>query len=222
MAEAALVDEDQAVRMPDSLTFEQGAVIEPAAVAWAAVRTGDVGAGQHVLVSGVGPIGALAALAAAAAGADAVVREPNPGRAAHVADLGFEVLDPHAVDIVRECVECGSGGIDVAIECSGRESALQAALRSLWPGGRVVQTGLPTRPATFDVASLVLRGLSMLGSVGYRLRSWSFLTDEVGSCRLAVERIITGYVGLADAVRNGFERLLDPTDAVKILVNINS
>jgi (R,R)-butanediol dehydrogenase/meso-butanediol dehydrogenase/diacetyl reductase len=223
MADLALVDADQVFRMPDALTWEQGAMIEPTAVSWSAVRTGGVAEGDSVLVTGAGPIGALAALAAAAAGARVLVSEPNRARRARVEDLGFDVIDPRAVDVARTCQEWSPGGVDVAIECSGQEPAIQAALAAVRPGGRVVQAGVPVRPPTLDLASLMLRGLTIVGSVGFPVRCWPELMDEVASGALPIDRLMTGRVTMENAVADGFERLLDPAgDAIKILVEVGS
>jgi len=221
MGELALVDAGQAVRMPDELTWEQGAMIEPAAVSWSAVRTGEVSAGDSVLVTGAGPIGSLAAVAAAAAGARVLVSEPNQRRGARVAALGFDVIDPRAVDVSEACREWSPGGVDVAIECSGQPAAIQASLAALAPGGRVVQTGVPVRPTELDLARLMLSGLSIVGSVGYPIRCWPELMGEVASGALSIERVMTARIPINDAVSDGFERLLDPSgDDIKILVDI--
>ncbi len=221
MGELALVDSAQAVRMPEALTWEQGAMIEPAAVSWSAVKMGEVGEEDSVLVTGAGPIGALAALAAAAAGARVLVSEPNPRRGARVAALGFDVIDPRAGDVVEACREWSAGGVDVAIECSGQAPAIQASLAALAPSGRVVQTGVPVRPVEIDLARLMLSGLSIVGSVGYPIRCWPELMGEVASGALPIDQVMTGRVPMEDAVAGGFERLLDPSsDEIKILVDI--
>src|SRR4051794_17429180 len=88
MGELATVLEYQVAVIPDGLTYEQGALIEPAAVAVYGVERGRVRPGDHVLVTGGGPIGALAVLAARAAGAASVyLSEPNPERRAHAQKL---------------------------------------------------------------------------------------------------------------------------------------
>jgi (R,R)-butanediol dehydrogenase/meso-butanediol dehydrogenase/diacetyl reductase len=223
MADLALVDADQLFRMPDALTWEQGAMIEPTAVSWSAVKTGGVGDGDSVLVTGAGPIGALAALAAAAAGARVLVSEPNPSRGARAEELGFEVIDPREVEVAGACREWSPGGVDVAIECSGQESAIHASLAALRPGGRVVQAGVPVRPTPLDLASLMLRGLTIVGSVGFPVRCWPELMDEVAAGALPIDRVLTGRVTMENAVADGFERLLDPGgDAIKILIEVGS
>jgi (R,R)-butanediol dehydrogenase/meso-butanediol dehydrogenase/diacetyl reductase len=221
MADLALIDEAQANPIPDALTWEQGALIEPAAVSWSAVQVGAVAPGQTVLVTGAGPIGALAALAAASAGAEVLISEPSPSRARLAEGLGFPVIDPRDGDVAAQCRERFGEGVHVAIECSGQEVAIRDALAALRPGGRVVQTGVPPALTTLELRSLMMRGLSIVGSVGYPLRCWPTVIEEVVSGRYPVERVISGKVTLDTAVRLGFDRMLDPDGgAVKVLIDV--
>ena len=183
MAELALVQERQASPMPDSLTWEQGAMIEPAAVSWAAAQAaGEVAPGQSVLVTGFGPIGALAAFAAVAAGGEARRRAEFRARRAR-RRAGLRRRRPALWPSPRRRPATRfADGVDVAIECAGVEAAIQGALASLRPGGVVVQTGVPATPPTLDLRSLMLRGLSIVAVlVGYPLSCWPTVMDEVAS-----------------------------------------
>ena len=113
MGEYAVVADHQVARLPDEMTAEQGALVEPTAVALHAVTSAPVRAGDIVLVTGGGPIGQLVALCAMAAGAGAVyLSEPNPRRRRHAETLGLAgVLDPNDGDVVaplREQFPAGS------------------------------------------------------------------------------------------------------------------
>src|SRR5580765_8633559 len=101
MGEVATVAEYQVVRLPDGVTYEQGALIEPTAVAAYGVERARVAPGDRVLVTGAGPIGALAALCARSAGASTVyVSEPNAARRARAEALDVAVvLDPTEFDV---------------------------------------------------------------------------------------------------------------------------
>ena len=221
MAPLALVGEAQVARVPAGVSLEQAALVEPAAVAASAVAAGGLDGGGAVLVLGAGPIGALAALVAREQGAaDVVVAEPQPGRAARMRDLGFDVLDPAAADVARACRDRHPGGVDAAIECSGSPAAVRAALAAVAPGGRVVQAGLVERPLEVDALDLTLRGVSWIGSVGYPLDAWPGLLDRVAAGALPLERVVTGRVALEDAVAGGFRRLAAGGDDVKLLVDV--
>ena len=89
MSELAVINDYNAAKVPDSISDEEAAMIEPAAVALYAVDRGGVQAGSTVLVAGAGPIGALTILCAHAAGAAKIfVSEPNASRRKTIASLG--------------------------------------------------------------------------------------------------------------------------------------
>ena len=222
IAELAVLPEAILTVLPDAVSEQQGALVEPAAVAAYGVDAGRVKPGDRVLVTGAGPIGALAALYAASLGARVFVSEPNPARQALVKSLGIaEVLDPGAVDVAAYLRDCCDGvGVDAAIECSGSERALQTALASVRSAGRVVQTGLHTRPAAIDAMLLAQRDLSLIGTWCYPVTDFPRIAALIAAGRFPVERIVTARIAIEDIVAKGFETLLSPTgDQVKVLVN---
>ena len=144
-ASAAVVQDYQAWPLPDSVSYEQGALIEPAAAAAYGVQRASVQPGDSVLVTGGGPIGQLAMLASFAAGAVAVsVSEPNAHRRALALALGAtQAFDPSDTEIEERLREQTGGlGVDAAIECAGFESALRTCLAAVRPRGTVAQVGL--------------------------------------------------------------------------------
>lgn len=222
LASRAVVDDYQAWRLPDSLSYEQGAMIEPAAVAAYGVARGGVAPGDSVLVCGSGPIGALTVLAAYAAGAGEVfLSEPNPARAgwASVLDTAA-VLDPGEVDVAEWLRDRTDGlGVDVAIECSGSEPGLQSAISAVRTRGTVAQVGLHVAPAAIDPMRLAEREITLVGTWAYDVHEWPRYMAQVASGAFVVEKIITDKIGLEDVVTGGFEVLTDPTaDQIKILV----
>src|SRR5579872_3279528 len=81
-------------RLPDSLTMQQGALVEPIAVACHDVRMGGVAAGEYVVVLGGGPIGLLVAMVAKSKGARVVVSEVNQFRLNLAREFGLEAVNP--------------------------------------------------------------------------------------------------------------------------------
>jgi (R,R)-butanediol dehydrogenase/meso-butanediol dehydrogenase/diacetyl reductase len=223
MAELALVDDFQVSVMPDELSWEQGAMIEPAAVSWNAVQIGGVRAGQSVVVTGFGPIGALAALAATAEDAEVLVSEPNPARAAQAQALGFATIDPLAGEFSELVRATFVEGADAVIECSGVQRAIQDSLGALKGGGILVQTGVPVTTPTLDLRSLMLRGLRISGSVGFPVDCWPTVMGLVASGRYPVEKILSGTVPFDDQLPRVFERLLDPAgDELKVIIEVGA
>ncbi|HZJ67159.1 MAG TPA: 2,3-butanediol dehydrogenase [Kofleriaceae bacterium] len=222
LAELAVLPEAILTVLPDAVSGLQGALVEPAAVAAYGVDAAHVRPGDSVLITGAGPIGALAALYAATLGAHVFVSEPSPGRRALIRSLGVaEVLDPTTTDVAAYLKDRHDGiGVDAAIECSGNERALQAALASVRSAGRVAQTGLHTRPASIDAMVLAQRDLTLVGTWCYPVTDFPRIVGLIASGRFPVEKIVTAKIALADIIAQGFEALLSPTgDQVKVLVN---
>lgn len=222
MSPLAVVDDYQAWRLPEALSYEQGAMIEPAAVAAYGVARGGVLPGDRVLVSGAGPIGALTVLAAQAAGAGEVfLSEPNPRRAARAEVLEpAAVLDPTDVDVAEWLHDRTDGlGVDVAIECSGSEPGLRTSMSAVRTRGTVAQVGLHVADAAIDPMRLAEREITLVGTWAYDVHAWPRYMAQVASGAFQVEKVITGKIGLDDVVTRGFDVLTDPTaDQIKILV----
>ena len=222
MAELATVAEYQVVRLPDDVSYRQGALIEPTAVAAYGVERAGVSPGDRVLVTGAGPIGALAALCARAAGASTVyVSEPNPARRARAEALGVAtVLDPTSVDVPELLREQSDGlGVDVAIECSGHPNGFAAAVGSLRRRGTLAQTGLFVGEASVEPMLWALNDLTIVGTWCYWVYDFDRIAAQIAAGALPVERVITNNVTL-DEAPDAFARLASGTaDEIKVLVD---
>ena len=164
------------------------------------------------MVTGAGPIGALAAMASLAVGAGEVyLAEPNPSRAAFVRslDLGMVLTDvgDDLVDRIRDLTH--GEGIDVAIECAGKEAALNACVDSVKPQGTIVQTALHVAPARTNPERWAARDLTLEGTWCYAVTDWPRVIRLIATGRFAVERIVTAQLPLERVVTDGFDRLMD-------------
>jgi len=225
LANFAVVKESQCAVLPDTVSDLEGALIEPATVAaygvdWAGVTGGDI-----VLVTGAGPIGVLSAMYASAIGAATVIiAEPNPNRAnlARAMDIG-PVVDPTMDGFSDLIADLTDGvGVDLSVECSGTTPGLTTAISSARARGRVVQTGLHTKPATVDMMEVANREIAIYGSWCYNLTDWPRIIRLVAAGKYPVSQAVTSTIPLADVVTQGFDVLVDPTgDQLKVLVNSN-
>ena len=128
MQSELLIKEDNLVFLPDSVSFEAGAMVEPSAVCLHAVKRAGVSDGSHVLIYGAGTIGLLCAMWARILGAEGVyLKEPDPTRCSFVEKIGFSVY--------------GGESVDVIIEASGAQAALSDAIENCQPLGRVALVG---------------------------------------------------------------------------------
>jgi (R,R)-butanediol dehydrogenase / meso-butanediol dehydrogenase / diacetyl reductase len=221
MGQLATVAEYQVVRLPDGVTYRQGALIEPTAVAAYGVERAGVAPGDRVLVTGAGPIGALAALCARAAGASTVyVSEPNAARRARADVLGVAtVLDPTSVDVPQLLHDETDGlGVDVAIECSGHPAGFAAGIRSLRRRGTLAQTGLFVGEASVEPMLWALNDLTIVGTWCYWVYDFDRIAAQIAAGDLPVERVITSSVPL-DGAPDAFALLSSGTaDEIKVLV----
>src|SRR4051794_9255710 len=222
MGQLATVADYQIVPLPDEVSYEQAALIEPTAVAAYGVERGGVAPGDRVLITGAGPIGALAALCAHSAGASTVyVSEPNAARRARAEALGVAtVLDPTAVDVPELLHdETGGIGVDVAIECSGHPAGFAAAIASLRKRGTLAQTGLFVGEATVEPMLWSLNDLTIVGTWCYWVYEFDRVVAQIAAGSLPVERVVTSTVTLDDAPE-AFARLASgAADEIKVLVD---
>jgi (R,R)-butanediol dehydrogenase/meso-butanediol dehydrogenase/diacetyl reductase len=223
LAQYAVLKEYQVSTLPDEVSDLEGAVVEPASVAAYGIDRVGVRGGDVVLVTGAGPIGVLSAMYADALGASTVIiAEPNPNRAAlaRAMDIG-PVLDPTADGFRESVMEITRGsGCDVVAECSGSTPGLTTAMDSVKTRGKIVQTGLHTKPATIDAMRLSEKDISYVGSWCYLITDWPRIIRMIASGKYPVAKAVTTQIGLEDVVTKGFDVLVNPTgDQLKVLVS---
>ena len=202
MGELATVAEYQVVRLPPEVSYRQGALIEPTAVAAYGVERAGVAPGDSVMITGAGPIGALAALCAHAAGAARVyVSEPNAARRARAEALGVAtVVDPTSTDVPGFLHDETEGlGVDVAIECSGHPAGFDSAIRSLRRRGTLAQTGLFVGEASVDPMLWSLNDLTIVGTWCYWVYDFDRIAAQIATGQLPVENVVTSTVSLDEA-----------------------
>jgi L-iditol 2-dehydrogenase len=206
-------------RLPDSISFDVGAVIDPASIALHVARRGNIKPGDTVAVTGAGAIGLLAADAALICGAARVIMVGRGHRLERAGSLGFEMVDTTSGDpvaAVRELTD--SLGADVVLECAGVPQTLTWALAMLRRGGRCAMVGIPTQPVEITCQPLVLDELELVGSrasAGEMRRVIPFIANG----RMRAKELITHHFALADyeqALRTFNDR---SSGAIKIIVN---
>jgi len=151
-------------RLPDNLTFEEGAMLDTAAVALRGVRRGQIEAGDTVAIVGSGPVGILAMQFARAAGAKQVIVVGRGARLRQAEALGAVTVDCEHTDPVRRVLDLTDGyGAEVVIECAGTREACMRAIDMTKRGGRVVMVGIPTDRVEIPWSKIVLDQIDMVG-----------------------------------------------------------
>ncbi len=185
--------------LPESMSMDEGAMLEPLAVGlWAAKRAG-VEAGDTVAILGAGPIGLTTLQSAVAEGATrAIVSDLEAGRLALAARLGAtDTIDASEVDAEEAIMDLTDGrGVDVAFECAGAVPALQMAMRVAKNGGTVQIVGMPAEQhPEIPLYEIINRELDVKGLFRYA-NCYPPGVSLVTSGRVDVEALVTHHFDL--------------------------
>lgn len=209
-------------KLPGGMSMEEGAMVEPSAVALHAVNLAHVSPGDKLLIVGGGIIGLLCAAWARLGGATYIgLSEMNAKRrqkAFHYGDVD-EVFDAADPQLHKTLLTATGGGFSKVIECAGPAPAVTSAIGAATSGGVVVLAGISYADVPVSTMRINMRELTLKGAYGYTLDEFDRAMDYIARKSLKTERFIDDTVRLED-VQRSFERLTDPAgDAVKIMIN---
>ncbi|MBS7624807.1 NAD(P)-dependent alcohol dehydrogenase [Candidatus Bathyarchaeota archaeon] len=189
--------------MPENMTYEEGAMIEPLAVGLMAAKRGNISVHDSVAVFGAGPIGLLALQASKSHGAiETYAIDVIEYRLEYASRMGAEfAINASKEDPVRRVMELTNNkGVDVVIEASGSPKALQQALDVVKPGGRVVLVGYPLTEVPIFIDIILMKELDIRGVHRY-----------ANVFPTAIRLVSSGKVDVKSLVTHVFplERILD-------------
>ena len=194
----------------DGLTFEEGAVIEPACIATSAVIHGRISPRDNVLVIGPGPIGLIAAqVAKKVYGAKRVILSgTRDERLARAKDYTDAQINVKKCDIAEEIRSITRGeGVDVILEAAGAVDSFEVAAKVLAPAGRIVTCGFfGTKQAPCQWDFISTNDVQIIGSLGSP-GIWDFVIGLVESGRLDLDGIISHVLPLKS--KEDFMKALD-------------
>ena len=187
-------------RLPDGLSLQLGALIEPLAVACHDVRLGELRAGEQAVVIGGGPIGMLIALVARHTGANVLISEPNPARLELASTLGLTTVNPKERDLVAEVERFTNGAMaDVVFEVSGVSAGVQAMTQVARARGRIVMVAIHADPKPVDLFRFFWRELRLIGTRVYEPEDFEQAIQLAASGELPLDKLITQVLPLAEA-----------------------
>ena len=205
-------------KMPDQLSMEQGALVEPAAVALHAVRLSRIKAGDTAAVFGAGPIGLLVVESLRVAGASEIhVVEPSELRRRKALDLGAtSAIDPTTQDAVA-AIRAATGGVHVAFEVTGVPQVLPNCIDATRHEGQVLVVSIWESEASFQPNSVVLKERQLQGTIAYR-NVYPAVMALMTQGYFSADQMVTKRIPLDKIVAEGFEALVAEKSQVKILV----
>jgi 2-desacetyl-2-hydroxyethyl bacteriochlorophyllide A dehydrogenase len=205
-------------RLPDSLSFEQGALVEPIAVACHDVRLADVKPDEYVVVQGGGPIGTLVALVAESRGGRVVMTEINPYRIRLAKDLGLDVINPQETDVVSVVnEETGGAGADVVFEVSGSAAGAELMTKLPRTRGRICVVAIFAEPPKVDLFRFFWRELRLLGARVYEHQDFDAAIQLAASGKLPLDRLVS-KVAPIEELAESFHLMESGGDVMKILM----
>ena len=191
--EYVAIQSDFAHAIPDSISDEAAALIEPLSVGIWACKRADVGPGSTVLIAGAGPIGVIMAQTARAFGATTIyITDIADDRRAFALQHGAT----HALDPRTESVE--GLDVDAFIDASGVAAAVQTGIRAVRPGGRAILVGMGNDSVELPVSFIQNREIWLSGVFRYA-NTWPLGIKLVESGAVDLDVLVTGRFPLANA-----------------------
>jgi Zn-dependent alcohol dehydrogenase len=228
-ADATVVPERSCVPIPRDVPFDVAGLVGCAVTTGvgAVWRTAQVRPGDRVAVIGCGGVGLSAVLGALAAGAGTVIAvDVNADKLATAQELGADAAVEwagSAEETAAGVVDASGGGVDYAIEATGRPEAMQAAFLSTRPRGAAVLIGIPREDAVLELPALTIPRMErrVLGSIygsSRPERDFALTLDLYRRGRLPLDRLVSHRLPLAD-VEEAFE-LLRAGDALRAVLTL--
>ncbi|MCG7346528.1 2,3-butanediol dehydrogenase [Sporosarcina sp. ACRSL] len=215
--------ENHIYKLPEGMTLQDGALVEPTAVAVQAIKEGNMQFGNTVAVFGAGPIGLLTIIAAKAAGASKIFAfDLSDQRLEKAKELGAtHVFNSGQVDPVQAIKEVVPHGVDVSFEVAGVAPTFKQAIDATRARGTMVIVSIFARPIEWNPMQLTNTGVKVTSTIAYTPTTFQQTVDLIGTGQLKPQGIITSQIELDDIVDKGFEALTNDKTQSKILVKLS-
>ena len=205
-------------KLPDSLSLQHGALIEPVAVACHDVRLGEVQPGEHCVVLGGGPIGLLIALVAKYEGANVLVSEVNPARIALANSMGLHTVNPLEKNLAAAVAAWSSEAMaDVVFEVSGTAPAVQVMTDLPNVRGRIVMVAIHPEPKPVNLFRFFWSEIRMIGARLYEPEDFDKAIQLAAAGVLPLDALIT-RVDPLEATQQVFEAIDANPEGMKYLI----
>ena len=209
-------------KLPDNVSFAEGAMVEPLAVGMHAASKAGIRPGDVAVVSGAGPIGMVTALSALAGGCSHVfITDVIQEKLDLAATLGqiipVNVREQNLAQTVRGLT--GGTGADIVFEASGNPQAAAAVFEPLAPGGTVVYIGCPVEPVSLEIVAAQVKEARILTIFRYA-HVFPRALGLMSSGAIDVKPLITDRFAFADGVAAFDYACHMPPASVKVQIEL--
>jgi threonine dehydrogenase-like Zn-dependent dehydrogenase len=219
-AEFAKVPTNVATRLPSTLSMADGALIEPLAISLYGVQLAQIRPGDRVLVLGGGTVALYAIYWARRLGAGRIVCASRSARRKDLAlAMGADAFVAYGEGEIAEVQQLLGGAPQFVFECVGAEGMLSKAVMHAAQFGKIVSLGFCTAPDPIIPGIASYKCVSMQFAVGYSMKEFLYIADQMDKGHCDPKAIITDEVSLAE-LPSTFDRLRGPNNETKVHVRM--
>ncbi|MFC1963277.1 zinc-binding dehydrogenase [Chloroflexota bacterium] len=218
-ARYVLVTPHYLFKLPDTVTFEEAAMLEPVGVAVRAMERSNIKPGDTAVIIGPGPLGILAAMLLKRSGIQTLIvagRHTSRKRLKIAGDIGAITVEIKGDNLKEKTLDLTGGlGADVVFDFAGGSQAMAAAVNVVRKGGEIVMVGVGLAEG-FDQNTIMMKELTVLGSVARVHSTWQRAINLVSNRALDLNRVITHVLPLEESEK-AFQLLLE-RKALKVIL----
>ncbi len=214
------VRSDMVFKIPDNMSDEEGALVEPTAVGYHAINLANIDVGDEVLVIGAGIIGLMCAMFAKKSGAsNVIISETNEARGEAAVKLGVADKWINAKD--EQIMKEYASHFDKVMECCGNSPAVNSSVSLVKAGGKVILVGVSMLPINFNSIDAVMKEVTLIGAIAYKKEEFAKCISMIANKEIEVLKFVSKTVTLED-VEDCYEELTSgKSNSIKILVDPN-
>ncbi len=218
------LSEEMVLKISEDLTYDEGAMMEPTAVAIHAIsRAGNI-SNKKVLVLGAGPIGNLVSQVAKGLGASKVMITDRSDFRLNIAkDCNIDfTINPEREDLHKAIIEnFGEDGVDIIFECVGIQDTISQAISVARKGSKIIVVGVYGKKPIVDLGLVQDRELSLIGTLMYQKNDFLSAIKLTENGRLQLKKLITDEFPFSKFLE-AYDYILEKNDKVmKVMIHFN-